>query len=248
MRIIPVLDILQKNVVHGKKGERNKYIPIESVICSNAEPLNVAMAFKNQFNFNEIYVADLDSIINGKKEFDYVNEIFKKTRMKIIIDAGISTPEAAALLFKKRAAVVIIATETLNSFNQLKEIVEKFGPEKIITSIDLYEGKIMAKGEGIKNLTPVEVAIKISKMGIVESIILELTRVGSNKGVALSNIQNIQRKTNLKIITGGGVKSAKDLLELEKLDLSGLLIATAFHNGSIKPEDIANFENLKIRK
>ncbi|MHA1299631.1 MAG: hypothetical protein ACTSO9_09370 [Candidatus Helarchaeota archaeon] len=52
MRIIPVIDVLEGNVVHGKKGERNKYIPIESMICSDSIPLNVAITFKSKFKFN----------------------------------------------------------------------------------------------------------------------------------------------------------------------------------------------------
>jgi len=181
--------------------------------------------------------------MKGKMEFGYVNEISKKTNMNIIIDAGITTPEGARELFRNGASTVIIATETLRSFQQLSEIVNQFGSEKIITSIDLYEGRIMAKSEEIKKLNPIEVALKIKNLGISESIVLELTRVGSSQGVSLKYIEKIHDKTGLRIITGGGVKSAQDLIELKKLNISGLLIATAFHNGSIKPEDITDLLN-----
>ena len=211
MRIIPVIDVLNGKVVHGIQGERNKYNPIKSTICKGADPLTVAKAFKDKFNFHEIYIADLDSITKGNGDFNYVKKI-SKIDLKIIIDAGITTPEGANLLFKNGASVLIIATETLNSFEQLNQIFQSFGPEKIITSIDLYQGNIMSKSEHIKNLNPIEVASKIKDIGIIESIVLELSRVGSKQGVSLEYIQKIQEKTNLKIITGGGVKSFDDLL------------------------------------
>ncbi|MFX0134157.1 MAG: HisA/HisF-related TIM barrel protein [Candidatus Hodarchaeota archaeon] len=241
MRIIPVIDVLKGNVVHGKKGERNKYVPITSVICRDSNPLNVAMTFRSEFNFNEIYVADLDSIMKGIKEFNYVKNITKTTGMQVIIDAGITKPDDVNLLLRNGANIVIIATETLNNFQQLAEIVNKFGSEKIITSIDLFEGKIMAKGTEINKLSPLEVAFKIKELGIFETIVLELTRVGSNQGVALDYLEKIQNKTNLKIITGGGVRSFQDLIDLKKFNFSGLLIATAFHNGSISPKEIKKF-------
>ncbi|MFX1451622.1 MAG: HisA/HisF-related TIM barrel protein [Promethearchaeota archaeon] len=241
MRIIPVIDVLRGNVVHGKKGERNKYVPIKSVICKDSTPLNVAMTFKSKFNFNEIYIADLDSIMKGKIQFDYIKNIADTTGMRVIIDAGVTKPDEAENLFKNGVKTVIIATETLNNFQELAEIVNKFGPEEIITSIDLFEGKVMAKGAEIKKLSPIEVAIKIKKLGIIESIILEITRVGSNQGVALNYLEKIQKKTNLKIITGGGARSFQDLINLRRFNFSGLLIATAFHNGSISPNDIKKF-------
>lgn len=241
MRIIPVLDILNENVVHGKKGERNKYFPIKSVLCSDSNPLNVAIAFKSKFHFNEIYIADLDSITKEIHEFSYINDIIKATEMQILIDAGVKSIEEAELLFQNGANTIIIATETLSTFQQLTDIFNKFGPEKIITSIDLFEGKVMAKSSELNKLSPIDISIKIKEIGITESIVLELTRVGSSQGVSLDYIKKIQKKTNLKIITGGGVKSVQDLIELKNFNLSGLLIATAFHNGSIKPKDIKKF-------
>ncbi len=241
MRIIPVIDILKGDVVHGKMGERNKYVPIKSVICKDSDPLNVAKSFKSKFNFKDLYIADLDSIMREKMEFDYINNIAKSTGMRIIMDAGITTVDGSDILFQNGVSIVIIATETLKSFHQLAEIVNEFGPEKIITSIDLYEGKLMAKSAGINKLSPIDVATKIEELGIIETIVLELTRVGSNQGVTLEYIKQIQEKTDLKIITGGGVRIIEDLYNLKKLELSGLLIATAFHNGSIRPEDIKEF-------
>ena len=238
MRIIPVIDVLNEKVVHGKKGERDKYEEIKSVICSDSNPLTVSKAFKTKFNFNELYIADLDAIMKGRRTYNYIKTIFEATNMRIITDAGVTTIKEAEILFKNGAEVVIIATETLDNFQELAEIVDKFGAEKIITSIDLFNGNVMAKNTEIKNLTPVEIAIRIQELGINESIVLELTRVGSNQGVALDQIKKIQQNTTLEILTGGGVRSVQDLINLKNLNLSGILIATAFHNGSITPEDI----------
>ncbi len=99
----------------------------------------------------------------------------------------------------------------------------------------------MSKGLEIKNLSAIEIAFEIKKIGVTESIILELTRVGSSKGVSLKYVSDIIKETNLEIITGGGVKSPQDLIELDKFNISGLLIATAFHDGSITPDDIKEF-------
>ena len=73
MKIIPVIDILNGRVVHAIKGQRHNYQPLESVLFKSTEPLEVAKGFK-ALGFTELYVADLDAIIDCSTDF----EVFKR--------------------------------------------------------------------------------------------------------------------------------------------------------------------------
>jgi len=44
----------------------------------------------------------------------------------------------------------------------------------------------------------------------------------------------------VKIITGGGIRDAKDLVKLKNLAVSGCLLSTALHSGTITAQDIHN--------
>ncbi|HLN90033.1 MAG TPA: HisA/HisF-related TIM barrel protein, partial [Candidatus Binatia bacterium] len=72
MKVIPVIDILNKVVVHAVKGKRNEYKPIQSILCRSVEPLEVAKAFRT-LGFSEVYVADLDAIISCSTNFHPFN-------------------------------------------------------------------------------------------------------------------------------------------------------------------------------
>ena len=241
MRIIPVIDILGAQVVHGVKGERHKYPPIKSTITVSTSPLEVAKAFKKHFSVAELYIADLDAILHRNFTFAYLEEIISKTQLRIMLDAGINEPDLAQELLKKGVKKVIIGTETLPSIKNLQKILTILSPEKIIVSLDLKGGKILSQAADLQRKSPFAASHYLEDLGIQEVIVLELTRVGSESGVMTEILRKILQQTSLTIITGGGARNIRDLKELQNAGVSGVLIATALHNGSITPQDLTSF-------
>ena len=119
-RIIPVMDIMDGQVVHGVAGQREKYEPIRSRIVEGSNPTDVAEAFRCIFGVEEIYIADLDAIMRRNFTFAYLEEIISKTQLRIMLDAGIHDAELAQELLKKGVNKVIIGTETLPSIKHLQ--------------------------------------------------------------------------------------------------------------------------------
>ena len=238
MRIIPVLDILHSQVVHGVKGERNKYLPIQSILTPDVTPSAVAKAFKDHFSNAELYIADLDAIIFNKSSFSYISEITRQINVQIMLDAGIDDIKSVQNLLQLGINKVIIGTETLKSLKNLQNLLSDIPPEKIVVSLDLRQGKIVSRAEELQTQFPTQIVHQIEALGIQELIVLELTKVGSESGVITRTLHEILRDTALSIITGGGARNIQDLIDLKKVGVSGVLIATALHNGSINPEDL----------
>ena len=61
-KIIPVLDLKEGIVVLGMKGERDKYKPLESILTSSVQVMEVIKAFYQKVYLTEYYLADLDAI------------------------------------------------------------------------------------------------------------------------------------------------------------------------------------------
>ncbi|MHA1231670.1 MAG: HisA/HisF-related TIM barrel protein [Candidatus Helarchaeota archaeon] len=243
MRIIPVIDVLNKQVVQGIQGERDKYYPIKSVICDSAEIIDVVESFYTKFNFKDLYIADLDAITKNIEEFDYLKDITCKFPIKIMIDAGITTLDRVKKIVKYGITDIIIGTETLNSTAFIEQLLEfrKKNELNIIISIDLYQGKNISKCEELKELDALNMVKLFEKMGINNFIILDLYRVGSKMGGISDSVYQILKNTSSKIITGGGIKSIDDLIKIKNIGLDGILIATALHKGSITPAHIKKF-------
>ncbi len=243
MRIIPVIDILNSKVVHGIQGERDKYYPIKSVISNSANIIDIIDKFVNLFGFKELYIADLDAITKNIENFNYLNEILKIYDIDIMIDAGISNIKRARKILVHNIKNLIIGTETLTSVNFIKELqsVLKNDQTNLIISVDLYKNNNISKCKEIKGLNALEIIKYFEQFDINEFIILDLFRVGSKLGGVSEIIYEIINETNSKIITGGGINSIKDIQNLIKIQVDGVLIATALHNGAITPSEINSF-------
>ncbi|MFX1294181.1 MAG: HisA/HisF-related TIM barrel protein [Promethearchaeota archaeon] len=238
MQIIPVLDILNSQVVHGIKGERDKYIPIQSVLTVSSEPFEVAKAFKHHFRISELYIADLDSIMHQQSNFSYIETLITQIHLNIMLDAGLDETKPIIELLKKGINKIIIGTESLRSLSKLEEILSIISPKSLILSLDLKQGRILSKAKDLLSQSPIAVVHQFENLGIQEIIVLELTKVGSESGVMTTILQDILQETSIPIITGGGVRNIQDLKILKDAGISGVLIATALHKGTITPQDL----------
>jgi len=235
MKVIPVIDILGGIVVHAVKGRRNEYQPLNSVICKSTYPVEVAESLK-ALEFSELYVADLDAITGGCPNFSLYKKLANKTGFELMLDAGVTSIEAAKKLFDNGVEKVIIGTENLLSKSFVANAIEFFGSEKIMVSLDLMRGRVLSKFEPNKLAEPMVLLRKFKEMGVSQIILLDLEKVGSGEGVNKLFLKEVIAKIEARIYVGGGVQDIKELLEIKNLGVFGALVATALHSGTISPE------------
>lgn len=232
------MDILNHRVVHAVRGERSRYQPIESILTKSSEPVEVAAAFKAK-GFSEVYVADLDAIIDcTSHDFGLLREINQKTGIKLVVDAGVTSLERAQMLLDAGVSKIVIGTETLQNKTFVKAGVEKFGSEHVVVSLDLKANRVLV-ADGFEGCTDAMCLLRDFKdMGITEVIVLDLTRIGSCRGVDIEVLKRIKAELSLEVYAGGGVRSIWDLVELHDNGISGALVATALHTGKISVAEL----------
>jgi len=237
LRVIPVIDILNGVTVHAARGKRKEYQPIESILCDSAEPLRVASAFE-ALGFAELYIADLDNIMGKGSSFPIVKQIAEKTKLKIMVDAGIYDVEKAREAFRSKALKIVVGTETLQNLGFVREAADLFGNEHVVVSLDLLNGKIMSKSEIIESIGALALARRFQEMGVTEIVVLDLARVGSGEGADVPLLKDILNSVSIRVLVGGGVRNLKELKMLEGVGVCGTLLATALHSGRISVEDL----------
>ena len=237
MKIIPVIDILNKTVVHAVKGQRNNYQPIESILFKSTEPLEVAEGFE-ALGFTDLYVADLDAIIDCSSHFQTLKSIADETGLKVMVDAGVTSVPRAQKLLASGVSKLIIGTETLQSKKFVKQAVEIFGSDRVVVSLDLKGDKVLVKLGFDGCLNPICLLQDFKRMGVTQIIVLDLLRVGSNEGVNTDFLKKVIAEVGVDVYVGGGVRDINDLAELRNIGISGALIATALHTGKISIDEL----------
>ena len=237
-RIIPVIDILKSEAVHAVKGERAKYKPLIAEFFESSDPLEIVKILKSKYNFEEIYLADLDAIINKNPNYEIISKVSEIQDLKIILDPGIIESEDILKYSKFKIKKLILGLETINSLEVIKYGLNIFDTEEIVISVDMFKGKIITKINDLKNETPLNVVLKLKNLGVRELILLDLFRVGQKLGGIPPLYLKIRNIFDGNILVGGGIKNFDDLLNYYRNSFSGVLLATALYDGSIKVEKL----------
>ena len=237
LKIVPVIDVLNGITVHAIRGERRHYRPLRSVLCSSVDPLDMVLTF-DSLGFDRLYLADLDAILGKSTNFALYQRIKTETSLDFMVDAGIAETIKAEKLLNAGVSKIVIGTETLRSLDFVNQAVKFFGEDRVVVSIDLKRGEVMSVSENIKSINPIPLAQTLEKIGVSQIILLDLDRVGTEHGANLEVLKGVLKKTKVKLLVGGGIRSIQDLEQLKNLGVSGALVATALHNGKLKVDEM----------
>jgi phosphoribosylformimino-5-aminoimidazole carboxamide ribotide isomerase len=240
LKIVPVIDIKGGLVVRGVAGERGSYRPVRSRLTPSHAVVDVAEAIRREFGLSELYVADLDAILDDSPNVEIYRELATRG-FQLIVDAGLRNVQRAATLLAVGVQSVVAGLETIPGPRLLRELTGEFGPDRVLFSLDLKHGRpLFAPDADFDSHEPLTIAALAYDAGIRCIIVLDLAAVGTGGGLStLPLCREIQtRFPDVRAITGGGIRDRNDLRELRQTDVQGVLIASALHNRSITRDDL----------
>ena len=140
--VIPVLDLKSGQAVHAVGGRRAYYQPIQSILHASSDPIALAGALCEVLSLRTLYVADLDAIEGGRPNLEVYRRILKHGP-SLWIDSGVrDAASARPLLDLGPSSVTIVAgLETLEGPRELAAIVEEAGADRVVFSLDLFDGR-----------------------------------------------------------------------------------------------------------
>jgi len=237
MRVIPVIDLKGAVAVHAVGGERERYRPLRSEIVAGSDPVEVARAVRNALGLDELYVADLDALAGGSADRDTIAALAREAR--VMVDAGVTGVAEAGRLLELGAARVVVGTETLADERALERLRSALPDAPLVVSLDLRDGRVLSPQPALERLRAPEALERLARSGVRETIVLDLTRVGSGAGPDIPLVRELaDRVPELELLAGGGVRDVADLQALADAGAAGALVATALHNGAIGSNEL----------
>jgi phosphoribosylformimino-5-aminoimidazole carboxamide ribotide isomerase len=150
------------------------------------------------------------------------------------VDAGVTEVAKAEKLLNAGVSKIVIGTETLRGLDFVNQAVKFFGENRVVVSIDLKKGEVMSVSEDIRSMNAIRIAQTLEEIGVSQIILLDLDRVGTGRGANVKVLKEVLKKTEARVLIGGGIRGLQELEELRKLGVSGALVASALHNGKLK--------------
>lgn len=234
MKLIPVMDLMNGQVVRAVRGNRQAYLPIVSQLCASSDPLTVAKILCEHCATHQLYVADLDALLGRPAHVAVLRSLLQgMPELELWLDAG----------FASAAAADTLRTELGHA---AERVVSVFGSESLASRSELERCFAGTTGSGVDSDAVLSLdrrdGQRLDAAGCWELpalwpkrvIVMTLERVGSDAGPDLETLRDVQRKSPATFVVGaGGIRHADDLAFAASAGAGAWLVASALHDGRL---------------
>lgn len=228
MKIIPAIDLLDGQVVRLQKGD------YEKKTVYNDNPVEEAAKFK-EAGFSHIHVVDLNGAKSGKFEnLSTIKQIIEETGLSVQTGGGVRSLADIEQLLDAGLSGIICSSMAVKKPEEWIRAIKDY-TEQMILGLDLKDGK-MAYGGWVET-SDQSIADFLKPMmdaGLQTVLSTDIARDGMLSGPNVEMYQDLQNEfPDLNWIASGGVSNIKDLQELQKLSLYGVVVGKAYYEGKI---------------
>ena len=230
VQLIPVIDLMQGQVVRAVRGERQSYRPMVSSLCEGSDPVTLARTLCAHCASRHLYAADLDALSGSEAQAGVMRAILHALPdLEFWVDAGFADAAAAAALrdaigAEAQRIVPVYASESLRSRAALQQCFAQ--PDAGVLSLDRRDGK---------KLDPAG-CWELPQHWPERVIVMTLERVGADAGPDLETLAEVRaRAPAARLIGAGGIRHAADLERARNAGAFAWLVASALHDGRLPP-------------
>jgi phosphoribosylformimino-5-aminoimidazole carboxamide ribotide isomerase len=237
IQIIPAIDIIEGKCVRLTQGDYSQKT------IYNKDPVEVAKQFED-IGITHLHLVDLD----GAKKGEVVNlkvleNIASKTSLVIDFGGGIKNDSILENVFNAGAAFATIGSLAVKEPEILFSWIKKYGADKVILGADVKGENISISGWlETTNINVIDF-IRINYLkGIKNIFCTDISKDGLLQGPSIDLYKKLMAAIpELKLIASGGVSNLKDVLELEKIGCSGVIIGKAIYEGRITIDELRSW-------
>ncbi len=234
IQIIPSISIYQGKCVKVPPGD------FENPIIYGDSPIEVAQLFEDH-GMRRIHLIDLDGAKKGTVvNYQVLQMITGYTNLTIDFTGGILTNEDVRLSFANGARYITAGSVAVTARETFLSWIQTYGHERIILAADTKNGSIIT--HGWRRNTEIKVLDFIADYyahGIRYIKCTDVSRDGTMEGPALHLYKQIMQEfPDICLFASGGVRSVKDIDELAKIGVYGVIFGKAYYEGKIKLSDL----------
>jgi len=235
MHIFPAIDLRGGKVVRLEQGRA------EAETVYGDDPVPVAESFFAA-GAKYLHMVDLDGAFTGElKNLHLVAAVAKSSPLFIELGGGMRNEEAIAQALEAGVDRVVIGTRACESLVFLRDVVKKFGVEKIAVGIDAKEGIVSTRGwTAPSQWTAPDLARAVVEQGVRTIIYTDIATDGMFTGPNLKALRELSAAVpQASIIASGGVATLEHVKSLRELgdEISGVIIGKALYDGKLKLSD-----------
>ncbi len=236
IEIIPAIDLIEGKCVRLQKGDYS----LKTIY--NEDPLEVAKMFEDS-GLKRLHLVDLDGakashVVNSK----VLEKIASKTKLIIDFGGGIKSDDDIKIVFECGADMATIGSVAVTKKELFVSWIKKYGTEKIVLSADVNDKKIAISGWLDKtDIELFDFLKEYEKLAVKNVLCTDISKDGMLQGTAMELYKEMKKEfNNLFIIASGGITEIKEVIELDKLNIGGVIIGKAIYEGKITLKQLSD--------
>lgn len=236
--IIPAVDIKGGKCVQLVQGEPGT----EQIIIKN--PHEVAKNWENQ-GARILHIIDLDGAFGDrKKNIKIIKKILCVVNVPLQVGGGIRTKDDAIKLLNMGVHKVILGTMAIENPENVKELSNEFGSERIIVALDSKNSKVVVKGWTEKTSKSAPQYGKIfEEQGAGGILFTNVDYEGLLTGFDVNPLLELLNTVNIPVIYSGGITSIEDIKKISATDAAGVVIGSALYKHKINLKEALKYQN-----
>jgi len=222
MNIIPAVDVLDGGVVRLLQGD------FDRVTKYDTDPVAMAKHWMDE-GATLVHVVDLAAARGGAPGDDLWSDL-AGAGVSFQIGGGIRDVATASSAIDAGAARVVVGSAIVSHPERLGEIVTAVGSGRVVAAVDVRAGKARGSGwedDGIE----LEVAIRrVHDAGVGALLATGIETDGAMTGPDRSLLERVRGLLpNVDLIASGGVGSLADIVMLDEMGCSSVIVGRALY-------------------
>lgn len=232
MQLYPAIDIKNGQCVRLTQGL------FDNVKVYSNSPADMALRWQDK-KASYLHLVDLDGALAGRSvNEEVIKEIVRAVDIPVQLGGGIRSAETVERMLLNGIARVIIGTKAVERPEFMRELVECFGPERIVAGVDAKNGQVAIEGWGkLSDISAPDLCLQMKAFGIRHVVYTDIARDGMMSGPNVEYTKHLTRETEMDIIASGGVSSMEDLDTLCREGIKGAIIGKALYEGTVDLEE-----------
>lgn len=224
-QVIPAVDIQQGRAVRLFEGDPDR----ETVYFE--DPLEAARHWQ-ELGAELLHLVDLDAALGRGDNSEAVRRI-AELGVRTELGGGVRSA-ASARAWLTHVDRVILGTAAITTPELTLELLDEFGPERVVVTLDARDGLVAIRGwQETSAVNAFELAGTLAEQGLRTLIYTDVTRDGTLLGVDEGPVARMREAFPFELIAGGGVAADSDLELYERLGLDGAIVGRALYEGTI---------------
>jgi phosphoribosylformimino-5-aminoimidazole carboxamide ribotide isomerase len=239
MEIIPAIDLIGGQCVRLSQGDFDQ----KTVYSSN--PIEIAQRFEDS-GLQRLHLVDLDGAKAGEpKHLSVLEQITKKTKLKVDFGGGVRDIEAMKSILNAGAVMISVGSLALKNKVLMKQAITELGANSFFIGADVRDEQITVSGWLEKsNVHVLDFIKEYAELGVEHFFCTDVAKDGMLEGPSTNLYQKIiHRFPQIHLVASGGVSSLDDLMALQEINCAGAIVGKALYENRITLESLKPFQH-----